>query len=56
MMVWKLNLGYLYANVSLPLLHSKKKEKKKCMNYAEMQSPYDVVLVTGNIKCLIMDI
>ena len=56
-MVWKLNLDYLYANISLPLLPFKKrvgegKKKKSFMNYAE--SPYARLLVTGNIKGLII--
>lgn len=38
-MVWKLNLEYLYANMSLPLLPSKK-EERRFMNYADMPSPY----------------
>lgn len=57
-MVWKLNLDYLYANISLPLLPFKKrvgegeKKKKRFMNYAE--SPYARLLMTGNIKGLIV--
>lgn len=48
MMVWKLNLDYLYANISLPLLPSKRKRggKRRFMIYAEMPSPYACVLVS----------
>lgn len=52
MMVWKLNLEYLYANISPPLLPPKKKSlwiMLRCWVHM-------LVLVAGNIKRLIFDI